>query len=112
GSVYNYFEGKEDIFIGILRHEQRKTQDRLKAALAQIESPHEKLKYWINTDNPYSVNKKKLMRVHVEFWVYSTGSPDVKHILKERIDVIFYVIKEIIEEGQQMGECNSDIDRG
>ncbi|HLR01999.1 MAG TPA: TetR/AcrR family transcriptional regulator [Virgibacillus sp.] len=112
GSVYNYFESKEDIFIGILRHEQRKTQDRLKAALAQIESPLEKLKYWINTDIPYSVNKKKLMRVHVEFWLYSTGSPDVQHILKERFDVIFYMIKEIIEEGQQMGEFKQDIDPG
>lgn len=110
GTVYNYFNSKEDIFIGILRYEQKKAQEKLKAALQDIESPLEKLKYWINTDVPYSLSKKKLMRVHVEFWLYSTGSPDVQHILTERFDVIFYMVKEIVQEGQRLGEIKHDID--
>lgn len=110
GSIYNYFNSKEDIFIGILRHEQTKGNKKLKEALSKIESPLEKLKYWINADIPYSLSKKKLMRVHVEFWLYSTDSPEVQHILTERFDAIFYMVKEIIEEGQRLGEINQDID--
>ncbi|HLQ70574.1 MAG TPA: TetR/AcrR family transcriptional regulator [Bacillota bacterium] len=110
GSVYNYFDSKEDIFIGILRHEQKKSHKKLKNALDHIESPLEKIKYWINTDIPYDLKKKKLMRVHVEFWLYSTGSPDVQHILTERFDIIFNMVKEIIEQGQQSGEFNQKID--
>lgn len=110
GSVYNYFKSKEDIFIGILTHEQKKTQEKLKAALRAIDSPLEKLKYWINTDIPYNLSKKKLMRVHVEFWLYAADSPDVKHILTERFDTIFYMLKEIIEEGQKSGEFKETID--
>lgn len=110
GSIYNYFSSKEEIFIGILQHEQAKSLEKLKAALYDIQSPLEKLKYWINTDIPYSSDKKKLMRVHVEFWLYSTGSPDVQHILTERFDAIFYMVKEIIQEGQRSGEFNKEID--
>jgi len=110
GTVYNYFDSKEDIFIGILQHEQQKTNEKLQANLQTIKSPLEKLKYWINTDIPYSLKKKKLMRVHVEFWLYSTGSKDVQYILTERFDAIFNMVKEIIQEGQQLGEFNKDID--
>src|SRR5699024_947158 len=110
GTVYNYFDSKEDIFIGILQHEQQKTNEKLQANLQTIKSPLEKLKYWINTDIPYSLKKKKLMRVHVEFWLYSTGSKDVQYMLTERFDAIFNMVKEIIQEGQQLGEFNKDID--
>lgn len=110
GSIYNYFKSKEDIFMGILQYEQKNELDNLKAALRTIKSPTEKLKYWINTDIPYNLSKKKLMRVHVEFWLYSTDSPDVQHILTERFDNIFNMVKEIIQEGQQSGEFNQTID--
>lgn len=110
GSVYNYFSSKEDIFISILQHETKKSRESLEAKLKDIDSPLEKLTYWINADIPYNLNKKKLMRVHIEFWLYSTDSPDVQHILSDRFDVTFQMIQHIIVEGQSVGEFNREID--
>lgn len=110
GSVYNYFSSKEDIFISILQHESKKSREVLEAGLKEIASPLEQLKYWINSDIPYSLNKKKLMRVHIEFWLYATDSPDVQHILSNRFDITFEMIKAIIVEGQKAGEFKLAID--
>lgn len=110
GSIYNYFSGKEEIFIRILQDETKRTSENLEAKLKEINSPLEQLKYWINTDLPYNLNKKKLMRVHIEFWLYATDSPDVQHILSERFDVTFEMIKAIIIAGQDVGEFKQAID--
>jgi AcrR family transcriptional regulator len=110
GSIYNYFSSKEDIIISLLQHETRKSQDELNAELMKITSPLEQLKYWINSDIPYNLNKRRLMRVHIEFWLYATDSPDVQHILSERFDVIFEMVKKIIIAGKNTGEFRRDID--
>src|SRR5690554_3285933 len=86
GSVYNYFKSKEEIFINLLQQQREESLERLQTKLQEITSPLEKLKYWINSDIPYNLEKKKMMRVHIEFWLYSTDSPDVQHVLKDRFD--------------------------
>ncbi|WP_217586144.1 TetR/AcrR family transcriptional regulator [Lentibacillus saliphilus] len=110
GSIYNYFSGKEDIFMSILQHETAKMHALMDARLKEISSPLEQLKYWINSDIPYDSTKKKLMRVHIEFWLYSTDSPEVQHILTDRFDRNFEKIKNIIIAGQNEGEFKQDID--
>ena len=50
------------------------------------------------------------MRVHIEFWLYATDSPDVQHVLSDRFDVTFERIKAIIVAGQNVGEFKQDID--
>lgn len=110
GSIYNYFSSKEDIFISILQHETKKSREVLEAKLNEIDSPLEKIKYWINADIPYNLSKKKLMRVHIEFWLYATDSPDLQHILSDRFDIIFDLIKHLIMEGQKAGEFRQEID--
>lgn len=109
GSIYNYFTGKEDIFIRILQDETKRTRASLEAKLKEIDSPLEKLKYWINADIPYNLKKKKLMRVHIEFWLYATDSPNVQHILSERFDATFEMVKAIIIAGQDADEFRQDV---
>lgn len=110
GSVYNYFKSKEEIFIHLLQKKRQEMMEELTTKLERIDSPLEKLKVWIREDIPYSLEKKKFMRVHVEFWLYSTDSPDVQHLLVERFDAMFGITKEIIEQGQTLGEFNKHID--
>ncbi|MUV36717.1 Fatty acid metabolism regulator protein [Lentibacillus sp. JNUCC-1] len=110
GSIYNYFSGKEDIFISILQHETQKAHAVMDAKLKEISSPLEQLRYWIKSDIPYDPTKKKLMRVHIEFWLYSTDSPEVQHVLKDRFDFNFEKVKDIIIAGQKQGEIKADID--
>src|SRR5699024_7640678 len=54
GSVYNYFKSKEEIFLNLLNQRNEAILTELRANLEQIESPTEKLKYWIQTDLPYN----------------------------------------------------------
>ena len=110
GSFYNYFASKEDIFIDLLQENREKSLKKLNLNLNKIDSPSEKLKYWINSDIPYDPDKKKMMRIHIEFWLYSMDSPDVQHILKDRFDVMFGMTKEIIIEGVEAGEFKKHID--
>lgn len=110
GSVYNYFNSKEEIFIHLLQNEREQSLRQLKTALDKLDSPLEKLKFWINSDIPYSIEKKKFMRVHIEFWLYSTDTADVHHILKDRFDEMFGMVKEIIRSAQQAGEIRNELD--
>lgn len=110
GSFYNYFESKEDIFINLLKQQREESLKKLNTNLNKIDSPMEKMKYWINSDIPYDLNKKKMMRIHIEFWLYSTDSPDVQHILKDRFDIMFGMTKDIILQGIEAGEFKQDID--
>ncbi|OZU88952.1 transcriptional regulator [Virgibacillus indicus] len=110
GSFYNYFESKEDIFINLLKKQREESLKKLNTSLNMIDSPMEKLKYWINSDIPYDLNKKKMMRIHIEFWLYSTDSPDVQHILTDRFDILFGMTKDIIMQGIEAGEFKQDTD--
>ncbi|MEC5424563.1 TetR/AcrR family transcriptional regulator [Virgibacillus sp. C22-A2] len=110
GSVYNYFNSKEEIFINLLQQQRTVAMERLQIRLNDIKSPLEKLKYWINTDIPYNLDKKKMMRVHIEFWLYSKESPEMQKVLKDRFDVMFGMTQQIIVDGQQAGEINKEID--
>ncbi|MFD1038241.1 TetR/AcrR family transcriptional regulator [Virgibacillus byunsanensis] len=110
GSVYNYFKSKEEMFITLLQYQTKTSLENLTVVLNEIESPLEKLKYWINMDIPYNLKKKKMMRVHLEFWLYSTDSPEIKRVLTDRFDIVLGKVKDIIAEGQQAGEFKKDID--
>lgn len=110
GSVYNYFKSKEEIFLSLLHQRSNAVLENLKANLARIDSPVEKLKYWIRTDLPYDINKRKFMHVHIESWLYASDAPHIKEILKKNFDALFQLAEEIISEGQEAGEVKKDID--
>ena len=96
GAVYNYFKGKEEIFLSLLEQRSETILHDLKERLAEISSPLEKLKYWIRTDIPYNLEKKKFMHVHIESWLYATDAPHVQKELKARFDTLYKLTEEII----------------
>ncbi|GGP15016.1 TetR/AcrR family transcriptional regulator [Oceanobacillus neutriphilus] len=110
GSVYNYFSSKEDIFIHLLEKKRTESMEHLKEKLDKIDSPTTKLQHWIHEDIPYSLEKKKFMRVHIEFWLYSADSPKLKEILSKRFDAMVDMTKAIIAEGKKRGEFRQDLD--
>lgn len=110
GAVYNYFQSKEEIFLSLLEERNESILNGLMERLDQISSPLEKLKYWIRTDIPYNIDKKKFMHVHIESWLYATDAPHVKKELKARFDTLFHITEEIIKEGQSIGEIKPHLD--
>lgn len=110
GSVYNYFKSKEEIFLSLLHQRNEGVLEELKQKLAEISSPLEKLRYWIKTDIPYNINKKKFMHVHIESWLYATDAPHVKEVLEEQFNLSFRLTQDIVIQGQETGEISQDID--
>lgn len=110
GAVYNYFKSKEEIFLSLLQKRSETVWRELTERLSGITSPLEKLKYWIRTDLPFNIEKKKFMHVHIESWLYATDAPHVREVLKQRFDALFQFTEEIIREGQRAGEINPEID--
>jgi AcrR family transcriptional regulator len=110
GSFYNYFKSKEEIFISLMQYQTEKSLQALKLKLKEIPSPTEKIKFIINLDIPLNLNKKKLMRVHLEFWMYSADNPEIKEVMVNRFNHIMDVTKNILQEGKDLGEFRADLD--
>ncbi|QOR65898.1 TetR/AcrR family transcriptional regulator [Cytobacillus suaedae] len=110
GSFYNYFKSKEEIFISLMQYQTEKSLKALTKKLNEISSPTEKIKYMINLDLPMNLNKKKLMRVHLEFWMYSADNPEIKEIMVNRFNHIIDNTKAILKEGKDKGEFREDLD--
>jgi AcrR family transcriptional regulator len=110
GSFYNYFSSKEELFISLLEAQTTLSLYRLKEKLLKMETAVEKLKYIIRLDLPFNELKKKMMRVQLEFWMYSTGHPEIKKILTDRYEIVLTIVKDIIEMGIETGEFRKNLD--
>lgn len=110
GSFYNYFSSKEELFISLLEAQTELSLHRLKEKLLIMKTAVEKLQYIIRLDLPFNEIKKKMMRVQLEFWMYSTGHPEIKKLLTDRYERVLSVVKEVITMGIETGEFRNDVD--
>ena len=110
GSIYNYFSSKEEMFISLITRQTEETMHKLQNALQEFQSPTEKLKYLVNLDIPFRENKRKMMRVMIEFWTYSADNEQTKDIMVKRFQKIIDLTKGIFEEGKAKGEFRKDLD--
>lgn len=110
GSFYNYFKSKEEIFISLMEYQTEQSLEALTKKLKEISSPTEKIKYMINLDLPMNLYKKKLMRVHLEFWMYSADNPETRDIMVNRFNHIIEFTKTVLREGKDIGEFRTDLE--
>jgi len=109
GSFYNYFTSKEEIFISLLEGQTERSLHRLKGELLKRKTAVEKLQYLIRLDLPFSERKKKLMRVQLEFWMYSADHPEIEKIMTDRFEIVLLVVKDIIMFGIENEEFRIDV---
>lgn len=107
GTIYLYFQGKEDLLVSIFRELTQKHLDELKALLSSISDPAEKL--------------RSTVRFHLQQLGQDRSSAvvfqvELRHSLKfmslfTHLEFAEYlnVIRSIVEEGQTVGAFRSNI---
>ncbi|BAI80749.1 transcriptional regulator, TetR family [Deferribacter desulfuricans SSM1] len=108
GTIYNYFQNKEDILVTIFKIKLEEYVNNAKKEIANIIDPKEKLKVLIKyhvkimTDNPdlAKVLQIELRQPHVELRVK----------VRKNLRNYFRVIEEVIEEGKKNNIFSPELD--
>lgn len=107
GAIYNYFQGKEDIYIQLMNMRTDLTFQKLEEAFGEFHTATEKIgaifDMYKNSGN--NENWLDLVRVHIEFLINSSRHKELKTIMIERFQSVFQqFVMEIIVEGKRKGE--------
>jgi AcrR family transcriptional regulator len=110
GAIYLYFKSKEEIFISLTDYLTNLAIANFAKKFAEISSPLEKLRYFIQHNLPLTERQKKYYSVHYEFWLYSAKQPELRKFMEERAEKLIQFLAEIIQEGKEKGEFREEID--
>lgn len=110
GAIYLYFKSKEEIFVSLTDYLTNLAITGFAEKFAEISSPLEKLRYFIQHNLPLTERQKRFYSVHYEFWLYSAKQPELKKFMEERAEKLIQFLAEIIQEGKEKGEFREEID--
>ncbi|MGA1847113.1 TetR/AcrR family transcriptional regulator [Deferribacter abyssi] len=107
GTIYNYFQNKEDILVTIFKIKLEEYVLNAKKEIINIEDPAEKLKVLIKyhikimADNPdlAKVLQIELRQPHIE----------LRSKIRRNLRSYFKVIEEVIEEGKEKGILSKNL---
>ena len=106
GTIYIYFESKEDIILSIFKEKMGKWLESLKEKLSQINDPIEKLREIIGThfstlyENPHLAQLIQIELRACSAFMRGGSAPEMKAYLN--------LIEEVIEEGKEKGVFRKD----
>lgn len=112
GAIYNYFKSKDEIYLELMKTSTRESFESFKEMLSTIPNPAEKINflfnhYISNESDPETLGK---LIVHDEFKLHASRHKDLlDKLMKRRHDYFLKVLTDIIREGQEAGEFNTDI---
>ncbi|UOD34685.1 TetR/AcrR family transcriptional regulator [Deferribacteraceae bacterium V6Fe1] len=108
GTIYNYFNNKEDILVTIFKVKLEEYVNMAKEEIAGIDNPEEKLKtllkyhFKVMTETPYLANVLQIeLRQPIK---------DLRVKVRRHLKNYFRLIEQVIEEGIQNGVFNKDLD--
>ncbi|WP_257347916.1 TetR/AcrR family transcriptional regulator [Pseudalkalibacillus decolorationis] len=110
GSIYLYFESKEEIFFRL--NEQRTEKFfTIKKEMETKDTASEKFHYLFDYFLNGSLEEGDLERIAVsfEFWIYISKYPEKQKLFDERAIIFTDFIKEIVHEGIDTGEFSSEV---
>ncbi|MCB4204998.1 TetR family transcriptional regulator [Deferribacterales bacterium Es71-Z0220] len=108
GTIYNYFNNKEDILVTIFKVKLEEYVNMAKEEIAGIDNPEEKLKtllkyhFKVMTETPYLANVLQIeLRQPIK---------DLRIKVRRHLKNYFRLIEQVIEEGIQKGVFNKKLD--
>jgi len=108
GTIYNYFNNKEDILVTIFKVKLEEYVNMAKEEIAGIDNPEEKLKtllkyhFKVMTETPYLANVLQIeLRQPIK---------DLRIKVRRHLKNYFRLIEQVIEEGIQKGVFNKNLD--
>ncbi len=106
GTIYIYFDSKEDLILSVFREKMGQWMERLSAMLSEAESSKEKLRIIVSTHFSTLYNNPHLAQlVQVELRACSAfmrggSAPEMRRYLR--------IIEEVLREGKERGEFRKD----
>jgi AcrR family transcriptional regulator len=112
GLIYNYFNSKEELYITLMDERSKNTLDYLRKQFAYIPDAKNKIREFFRFYRETSLSEewRSFIRVHLEFWVYSSRQEHIREAMNSRYKGQFRdFIAEIIQQGKESGEFKSDV---
>jgi AcrR family transcriptional regulator len=111
GSIYKYFEGKQDLFLTVVHHGIERIDNTLRSLLAEDVDVLIKVERIIRELQDFSRTESKLIKLYNEI----TGENDdelARQLAEAMEGVSASVYKQAIEQGKKTGEIRPDLDTG
>ncbi len=106
GTIYLYFQNKDDILISLFEVEMEKILHRMKEQLASLDDPVERIRRFAKVHLELVQSDKELAEViQVEI---RQSSKFMKEYRNEQFREYLHLISEIIREGQEQGVFRKD----
>jgi AcrR family transcriptional regulator len=112
GLIYNYFKSKEELYISLMDERSNNTLMYLRNQFQEIPSAKDKIKEFFRVYREAALTEewRSFIRVHLEFWIYSSRQKHLREIMNNRYKTQFRdFIAEIIEQGKESGEFKQDV---
>lgn len=105
GAIYGYFTSKEEMYIQLLQTGTEQMFERLKESFSG-KSAADKIRTIIRQyrEKVLTYHWVSTGRVHMEFWLNSARSEEMKKIMISRYESYIQLLEEIIDEGKATGE--------
>ncbi|UJF31720.1 TetR/AcrR family transcriptional regulator [Paenibacillus hexagrammi] len=113
GSIYTYFQSKEDIYIRLMEKRMNTMVNSFKTKFQAHESATEKLNYMFQRfiDQPLE-DLRRLLKFHLEFTIHSSRNEDMQAQMDGNNQKALGMILEVIREGMESGEFRQELDAG
>ena len=111
GSIYKYFEGKQDLFLTVVHHGIERIDNVLRSLLKEDVDVLIKVERIIRELQDFSRTQSKLIKLYNEI----SGENDdalARQLAEAMEGVSASVYKEAIEQGKKTGEIRPDLDTG
>ncbi len=110
GSIYTYFSSKDELYIELMTKQTEISVSRIQEVMLGLNTTFEKLDFLFSIyDQEYTEKSIGEIVVNLEFKLHSSRNKEINEKLSEmRQKYTVSYITEIIEEGQKIGDLNSN----
>ncbi|MDQ0199774.1 TetR/AcrR family transcriptional regulator [Neobacillus ginsengisoli] len=112
GLIYNYFKSKEELYISLMDERSKNTLEHLSNRFKQIPTAKEKVKEFFRIYREAALTEewRSFIRVHLEFWIYSSRQEYLREFMNTRYKSQFRdFLAGIIEQGKTDGEFKPEV---
>ncbi|MBY0122803.1 TetR/AcrR family transcriptional regulator [Bacillus sp. S/N-304-OC-R1] len=113
GSIYTYFDSKESIYLELLNKATDNDKEDITQNFAKRRSAYSKINFMFDVFlalDPFNPDRLGKTVVFYEFTFHCTRSEKLLDVITERGNFLINLIKETLEEGQEQGEIDKNID--
>jgi AcrR family transcriptional regulator len=99
-AIYHHFADKEAVAVAFASHETSRYIDGLRAALADVDDPGQRLGIYIR----HQLDAGQQFHIGLGRQLYSALSQDTMHAIREHVMAIEDVLREILTDGTAAGQ--------